>query len=86
MSRKEKLLLKLLSKPKTFTYNELESLLRGFGYQEIEIGKTSGSRAAFYNEKTKLIIRLHKPHPSNILKKYQLDLIEQELKNKGIIK
>jgi len=60
-------------------------LLAGFGYEEIKTGRTSGSRVALYNEKTDHIQRLHKPHPKNILKRYQLDYIEQELKNMQVL-
>ena len=86
MSKHEKLLQKISSKPKIFKYSELKTLLLGFGYDEIKKGKTSGSRVAFYNEKTKHIIRLHKPHPSNELKKYQINLVIESLKEQGIIK
>lgn len=85
MSRKEKLLSKLLSLPKDFTWSELKVLLNSFDYIEFSSGKTSGSRVAFINQNTKHIIRLHKPHPGNILKRYQLDLIIEELKQRGII-
>ena len=86
MSKHEKLIKRLKSKPKDFTYNELKSLLSGLGYDEITQGKTSGSRVAFLNNKTKHLIRLHKPHPKNILKSYQINLILEELKNTGVIK
>ncbi|MDY6861995.1 MAG: type II toxin-antitoxin system HicA family toxin [Thermodesulfobacteriota bacterium] len=86
MSKHEKILQRFLSKPRDFTYNELRTLLLGFGYSEIRTGRTSGSRVAFYNNKTKHLIRLHKPHPKNILKQYQLDYIKEELKNIGAIK
>jgi hypothetical protein len=85
MSKQEKLFRWFLSKPKDFTYDELKTLLSGMGYEEISSGKTSGSRVAFYNESLHHVIRLHKPHPKNILKHYQLDLIEKELKTKGYI-
>lgn len=39
MGKKEKLLERLLSKPKDFTYNELKSLLNGLGYVETIKGK-----------------------------------------------
>lgn len=79
MSTKEKLLNRFLTKPKDFTYDELRKLLRHFGYEEEFLGKTSGSRAAFINKETLHIIRLHKPHPGNELKTYQIDqLIETE--------
>jgi len=85
MSKNEKLIRRFLSKPKDFTYSELLALLSSFGYEEIKKGKTAGSRRAFANAATKHIIRLHKPHPGNILKRYQIDDIIDELKNGGLI-
>ena len=85
MSRFDKLFQRLLSKPKDFTYNELKTVLKHLNYIELKKGKTSGSRVAFYNEQSGHIIRLHKPHPKNILKMYQIDLIIEELKNTGVI-
>lgn len=85
MGKNEKLLNRFLSKPKNFKYMELKRLLRTFGYDEIKKGKTSGSRVAFISD-TKHIIRLHKPHPKPELKRYQLDLIEEELKKIGVLK
>jgi hypothetical protein len=84
MGKAEKLSKRFLSKPKDFTYEELRRLLKSFGYKEVKTGKTSGSRVAFINQKTKHIIRLHKPHPKPELKQYQLNDIEQELKRKGV--
>jgi hypothetical protein len=86
MSKLEKLIQKFLSKPMDFTYDELRSLLNGLGYKEIKTGRTSGSRVAFFNEQRKHIIRLHKPHPKNILKRYQIDLIEEELRSLEVLK
>ena len=85
MTKYDKLLKRFLSKPKDFTYNELKRLLNGFGYDELTLGKSSGSRVAFYNAKTKHLIRLQKPHPKNILNRYQLDYLEDELKNMEVI-
>ncbi len=86
MTKIDKLVKKISSKPKTFKYNELKTLLTNLGYNEITKGKTSGSRVAFYNEKKDHLFRLHKPHPGKELKKYQIDLIYNELKSQGIIK
>lgn len=61
-------------------------LLKEFGYQEVKALKSSGSRIAFINTAKCHIIYMHKSHSNNILKKYQLDLIEEELKNKEILK
>jgi hypothetical protein len=85
MSKFEKILERFLSRPKDFTYQELITLLHGFGYSETNKGKTSGSRVSFIHTKTKHIIMLHKPHPNNELKMYQIDLIIAELKNQELI-
>ncbi len=65
--------------------NELKSLLGGFGYKEIKSGKTAGSRIAFFCEERAHIIRLHKPHPDRSLKRYQLDLVEKELRAREVL-
>ena len=80
MSKTEKLIQRLLSSPKDFTYNELKTLLVSFGYKEVQ---GAGSRVCFSHENHK--IKLHKPHPGNILKAYQLNLIIEELTEKGLI-
>lgn len=85
MSKEQKLVMRLLSKPKDFTYNELCRVLNSLGYEESQSGKTSGSRVAFIDWKTKHIIRLHKPHPSNVLKQYQIELVIEELKSRGLV-
>ncbi len=84
MSKKEKFIARLLSKPKDFTFEELTVLLGCFGYTEVNIGKTSGSRVAFSNDK-KEYIRLHKPHPRNVLKPYQILDIISALKERGLL-
>lgn len=85
MSRFEKLLNRFLSKPNDFTYDELTRLLAGLGYEKASTGKTSGSRVAFVNPATRHIIKLHRPHPKPVLKRYQLDDIEETRRNKGAI-
>jgi len=85
MSRREKLLRRLLVKPADFTFEEMSKLLKDFGYETMRAGKTAGSRAVFINKTNGHIIRLHKPHPGRILKRYQLDLVEEALRTKGWI-
>jgi len=85
MSRKDKLTKKLLRRPKDFTFSELKSMLGHFGSKEIMLGKTSGSRSAFVHEEANHIIRLHKPHPKSILKRYQIEEIIDELTKNGMI-
>lgn len=82
MIKQEKLLNRFLSRPKDFTYNELIRLLRAFGYKELQ---GSGSRVVFRNIEIKHNIQLHKPHPGNIMKLYQIDLIIDELKSNGLL-
>ena len=50
------------------------------GYTEV-LG--AGSRICFKLETHK--IKLHKPHPGNILKEYQIGLIIDELRKEGLI-
>lgn len=83
MTKLEKMLHKLSGRPRTFKYDELRTVLLKLGYEELAKGKTSGSRVAFYNKDTDHLIRLHKPHPGNALKKYQIDLIVDELTTQG---
>ena len=82
MGQKEKLLRKLKSNPKDFTFDEAESLLDYFTYHRSNKGKTSGSRVMFTSEKYQTKILLHKPHPRKELLEYQvkqlIDLLDQE--------
>ena len=84
MSQKEKLLSRILSNPKDFTFQEMITLLNQFGYSEVSGGKTGGSRVTFSNEK-KDYIRIHKPHPRNILKSYQVKNLINDLRERGLI-
>lgn len=75
----------MLNRPSDFTYNELVKLLSHFNYEEVKTGKSGGSRRAFVKLSTKHIIRLHKPHPGIVLKKYQVNDLIGELKNQGLL-
>lgn len=85
MSKYDKLIVKLLNRSSTVTYQEIAYLLGKLGYKETQKGKTSGSRVAFINKIEKHIIRLHKPHPGNELKDYMKKEIISELKDKNLI-
>ena len=85
MSTSDKLLRRLLSNPRDFTFGELETLLTGFGYQLSNSGSTSGSAVRFINRETGHIIRLHRPHPSPVLKQYIVRFIIGELKQEGYL-
>lgn len=85
MSRQEKLIRKLTSNPKSFSFSELKVLLNGFGYRLHTGGKTSGSRVAFIHSETKHIVRLHKPHSGDEMKQYQIKQVVRELRDRGMI-
>ena len=85
MTKRYKLIKRLLSRPKDFRYIEVTNILVHLGYKELKSGKTAGSRKAFINEKSNHVIRLHKPHPKEIMKIYQIDYLIQELKKKELI-
>ena len=81
MGQMEKLILRLKSKPKDFTFDEAETLLKYLGYTRSDKGRTSGSRVMFASDCHPPIL-LHKPHPRKELLAYQvkqlLDMLEQE--------
>jgi hypothetical protein len=78
MSKKEKLIIRFLTMPSDFHYDEAVKLLGYFDFMEVKKGKTSGSRVKFMN-KENVPIMLHKPHPSGIMKHYQLKQIKEVL-------
>ena len=85
MGKKEKLIARLKSKPRDFTFEEAETLLGFLGYSKSDKGKTSGSRVMFVNSERDLKLIMHKPHPSNIIKGYVMrDILNYLLKNNYI--
>lgn len=78
MSKKEKLIARLLSRPKDFHYDEAKALLLAMGYAEKNKGRTSGSRVEFVRDDSSIL--LHKPHPSGELKGYQVKQLIETLK------
>jgi hypothetical protein len=72
MSSHEKLFERFLSFPKDFTWDELNRLLKKYGYYQNNKGKTSGSRVKFEKDDSNIYLDLHKPHPKKILKPYQM--------------
>ena len=84
MSTKEKLRERFLKMPSDFTFDEMQQLLAGYGYERRNKGRTSGSRVIFMNG-DKRPIMLHKPHPGNIVKRYAMQQVFEELKKAGFI-
>ena len=83
MSKKDKLIDRLLSKPKDFTFNEMVSLLSYFGYELKQVGIGSGVK--FIKEGSNEVINFHKPHPSGILKRYVLEQVIEKLRKEGVL-
>ncbi|MEG1092164.1 MAG: type II toxin-antitoxin system HicA family toxin [Acinetobacter sp.] len=84
MGQKEKLIQRLISKPKDFTFDEAETLLRFLGYTRSDKGRTSGSRVMFVSDNHPPIL-LHKPHPRNELLSYQVKQLLDMLKQEGLL-
>lgn len=85
MSQKDKLIAKLKSNPKTFTFDDAESLLGYFDYHRSNKGKTSGSRIMFTSDGHKTKILLHKPHPRKELLEYQVKQLIEQLEQEGLL-
>jgi len=84
MSQKDKLLQRLLTRPKNFTFDELSTLMKQLGCTVDSAGKTSGS-AVMFVPPVGAYIRIHKPHPTNQLKPYQINRIIADLIERGLI-
>ena len=85
MSVKEKLIKRFLSKPRDFTFEELVTLLGYYDYYLDNKGKTSGSKAMFYNKHNHEPIRIHKPHNRKILLPYQVLDVYKSLKKENLL-
>ena len=85
MSKLDKLLKRIQTKPVDFTWDELLKLLNSYGFEELTKGKTAGSRRQFYNKELKIALDLHKPHPKPILKPYQINDVLKILKTAGLL-
>ena len=81
----EKLRERFLTMPSDFTFEEMQRLLEGYGYERSNKAKTSGSRLIFKNA-DKRPIMLHKPHPGNVVKGYAMKQVLDNLCEAGFIK
>ena len=84
MGQKEKLIARLRSHPRDLTFAEAERLLGYLGFARDNKGKTSGSRVRFFSDRYG-VLDLHKPHPGNVLKPYQVRQLIETLEGKGLI-
>ena len=83
MGKKEKLIARLKSNPKDFTFEEMQTLLIYLGFEMSNKGKTSGSQVKFIKDNIPII--LQKPHPRKELLEYQVKQILDVLEQEGLI-
>ena len=83
MSTKEKIIKRFKSQPKNFTWDELVRLFAIFDFSIDNKGSTSGSRVVFIKDGEAHTV--HKPHPSNIVKRYAMKQVFDFLVEKGYI-
>jgi len=77
-SKKDKLIARFLAQPSDFHYKEMVRLLGYFGFEQVKKGRTSGSRVKFMNTDG-VSVMMHRPHPSGVVKHYQLKQIKDLL-------
>ena len=83
MSKKDKLIERLLLRPTDFTFEQMVSLLAYFDY-ELKQGGT-GSGVKFVKAGSNEVINFHRPHPNGILKRYVLNQVVQKLRKDGLL-
>ena len=83
MGKKEKMIERLKSNPKDFTFDEMRTALESLGFEISNQGKTSGSRVKFM--KGNIAISLHKPHPRKELLEYQIKQVLEILEKENVI-
>ena len=83
MSKFQKAVRRLLSKPTDFDWSELQSLMESFGY---EMKTTGGSGRKFTQPGSASSFVVHEPHPRSLLKAYQVREFIEFLKQEGKIK
>lgn len=83
MSKAEKALIRLQSKPKDFTWAEVTTILNRCGFTPLKTG--GGSHKKFYNQDNDVLLSISRPHPRDILLEYQLNALIDALKETGHI-
>lgn len=79
MAKQQKLISRILERPKDFRWSDL---LASLDYIELQ-GR--GSRVKFYNKTLDSLIQLHKPHPSKILKPYVIREVIDKLQTENLL-
>jgi hypothetical protein len=77
LSKLQKAVTRLLARPADYTWDELLSLMVALGF---ELRTSGGSGRKFYDPATKALFFMHEPHPSRILKAYQIRAVIEFLR------
>ena len=77
LGKKEKLMARLKSRPRDFTFDEVVTLMSALGFTLSSKGKTSGSRVSFIRDEMKIV--MHKPHRQKVLLGYQVAKLLKDL-------
>lgn len=83
MSKKDKLIAKLLNDATVLTFNEADRVLKQHGFF-IEQSDGSGMKYIYKNDESIFLI-LHRPHPGNEIKNYTKKRIICVLKKVGVV-
>ena len=82
MAKIEKTLKRLSSKPADFEWSELRAIMLHLGF---ELKTTGGSGRKFINHETGAAHFIHEPHPSKVLKAYQVRDVVAFLMEEGYL-
>jgi hypothetical protein len=83
VSRQQKAIDRLMLKPSDFDWRELMTLMESFDY---ELKQSGDSSRKFIHRETKAIFMIHEPHPSKVLKSYQVSAVIHFLKQEKHVK
>jgi predicted RNA binding protein YcfA (HicA-like mRNA interferase family) len=82
MAKIEKILRRLSSKPADFEWNEFKAIMEHLGF---ELRTTGGSGRKFIHPETGAAHFIHEPHPSKVLKTYQVRDVVAFLTKEGYL-
>ena len=83
MTKIDKLIARLLTLPRDFTFDEVCKVLSYLGFTMSNKGKTSGSRVEFVKDTDTILI--HNPHPSGQMKHYMVKQLVETLQEKNYL-
>lgn len=82
MTKRNKSLARLLTRPSDFAWDELLGVMQAFDF---DLKTTGGSGRKFIHRLTGVTHFMHEPHPSKVLKSYQVRDVITLLRKEGYI-